>query len=115
VKLLTAEILKALPPLGTYSDLGSRSPTYWGEALAVVKYFHPVGGWTWYATEYDPEAGRFFGLVDGLEAEFGYWTLADLEGIEVIGLGVERDLYWTPVPVGQLLDECQARKVAVDA
>lgn len=110
MKLLTAEILKALPPLGTYADADD-----WREALAVVKHFHPVGGWTWYATEYDPGAGRFFGLVDGLEAEFGYWTLADLEGIEVIGLGVERDLYWVPVPVGQLLDAAQARKVAADA
>jgi hypothetical protein len=110
VKLLTAAILKALPPLGTYAQRDD-----WRAAPVVVKHFHPVGGWTWYATEYDPESGRFFGLVDGLEAEFGYYTLADLEGIEVIGLGVERDLYWVPVPVGQLLDECQARRVAVDA
>ena len=60
--------------------------------------------WTWYASEFDPEEGLFFGVVVGLEREFGYFSLEELEGIRGPGgLTIERDLYWTPTP----LKECR--------
>ena len=37
---------------------------------------------------------QFFGLVDGLEAELGYFWLSELTGVRgPLGLPIERDLY----------------------
>ena len=32
------------------------------DPIVYAKYFHPLSSWTWYATEYDPDDGLFFGL-----------------------------------------------------
>ncbi len=51
--------------------------------------------WTWYVLEFDGE-DTFFGLVDGLEVELGYFSLSELESLRGL-LGepaVERDLYF---------------------
>lgn len=96
-KLMTAEIAGTLPAL--YSTDGQG-----GSAVAHVKYFSPYSGWTWYATEYDPADGVFFGLVVGLEVELGYFTLAEMENA-TLGNGVplvERDLYWTPCTLAEV-------------
>ena len=87
--LLTKANRRALPPL--YSQDGKG-----GDAVAVVKFFDPCGSWTWYATEFDRD-GLFFGLVDGLEKEMGYFSLAEIRGFKgPLGIGIERDMYWTP-------------------
>ncbi|MCG3203997.1 MAG: hypothetical protein KCHDKBKB_00674 [Elusimicrobia bacterium] len=87
MKLLTKEILKKLPPLYSQDEKGM-------EAIAYVKFFTPDSSWTWYATEFDGD-DTFFGLVDGLERELGYFSLKELESIRgKLGLPVERDLYW---------------------
>lgn len=89
MKLLTKELLERLPPL--YSQEENPDPTVW------AKFFDPCGSWTWYALEFDPAEGRFFGLVNGFEAELGYFMLAELEAMRgPFGLGVERDLYFRP-------------------
>ena len=86
-KLLTKEDIKSLPPL--YSQENIADP------VIPVKFFTPWTNWTWYATEYDPEERLFFGLVDGLEKEFGYFSLAALESIKgPYGLKIERDMHW---------------------
>jgi hypothetical protein len=93
--LLTKENLAALPPL--YSQEDTLDP------LAVVKFFDPCGSWTWYATEYNPAEGLFFGLVDGHEKELGYFSLADLESFKgPLGLGIERDRAFRPTPLSVL-------------
>ena len=47
---------------------------------------------------------QFFGLVDGNYKELGYFWLSELESVRgPLGLPVERDLYWTPVPLSELL------------
>jgi DUF2958 family protein len=72
------------------------------EAIAPVKFFTPTSNWTWYATEYDGE-DTLFGLVSGFEAELGYFSLTELEGVRgPLGLGIERDLYFTPTTLRQL-------------
>jgi hypothetical protein len=44
----------------------------------------------------------FFGFVVGLESEFGYFLLSELESVRTqLGLQVERDLYFTE---GKLTD-----------
>ncbi len=87
MKLLTAEIRRALPLLGSTEALGMDAPI-------IVKFFTPTSNWTWYATEFDGE-DMFFGLVHGLEKEFGYFSLNELESVHgPYGVGIERDLYF---------------------
>jgi Protein of unknown function (DUF2958) len=102
---LLPELLKERMP-ALYSQEHERNP------LVVVKYFDPVGSWTWYATEGSPvdEDGYmdttkekvdflFFGLVVGHEPELGYFFLNELktakEGLRGIrALPIERDIHF---------------------
>jgi len=93
MQLLTESIKAKLPPL--YSQELVKDPMVW------VKYFHPSSNWTWYAVEFCPEKGLFYGLVSGHEDELGYFSLGELDSIEVRHLKVERDLHWTPRPLSQ--------------
>ena len=87
-KLLTKELEKKLPPLGS------------GSTVAVVKFFTPWSYWTWYACEYDPKTRIFYGLVEGHEKEWGDFSLDELESVRgPFGLQIERDLYWKPTDV----------------
>lgn len=96
MKLLTKAIKTKLPPLHSNDGLGY-------EAVAHVKFFTPDSSWTWYATEYDPHEHLFFGLVDGIEKELGYFSLDELESIRgALGLKVERDRYFTPTKLNEL-------------
>ena len=96
MKLLTKEILKKLPGLAEQDGKGA-------EAIAYAKFFTPDSNWTWYATEFDPETGTFFGLVDGAEKELGYFTLPQLESVRgAFGLPVERDRYFSPTKLSEL-------------
>lgn len=89
MKLLTKEIKARFAKLGRQEEAGDN-------AVVVCKFFDPCGSWTWYATEFDPEEGIFFGMVHGFEDELGYFSLAELEGIRgPLGLGIERDLHWS--------------------
>lgn len=97
MKLLTKAIEKKIPAL--YSQDGKGE-----DAIAVVKFFTPWSNWTWFASEYDPATGLFFGLVVGFERELGNFSLAELESLTgPMGLKIERDLHWTPRP----LRECK--------
>ena len=97
MKLMTKTILNSLPPLYGTENI----PTE--DKVIKVKYFDPCGSWTWYGVEYDPETKEFFGLVDGIEKEWGYFSLAELESIKrPFGLGIERDLYFEPKKVSEL-------------
>jgi len=95
MKLVTQEIRKKLPPLYTQEKKGN-------EAIAHVKFFCPWNQWTWYATEFDGE-DTFFGLVVGQETELGYFSLSELQSVKgPFGLGIERDLHWTPKTLAQI-------------
>lgn len=97
MKLLTKELEVKLPPL--YSQDGKGY-----EAIALAKFFTPDSSWTWYATEYDPVERVFFGLVDGLEKELGYFRLDELESVKgPLGLSIERDIYFEPTRIKELL------------
>ena len=96
--LLTQENKKTLPDLCAQDGKG-------GDAVAFVKFFDPCGSWTWYATEFDGE-DRFFDLVDGNEKELGYFSLSELKTVKGrFGLGIERDMYWTPKTLRQIAPE----------
>jgi hypothetical protein len=97
VQLLTKEIQKKLPSQGSTEGQGKN-------AVAQVKFFTPDSNWTWYAVEYDPDAQVFYGLVDGFEKELGYFSLEELEEIRgQMGLPVERDKWFDPVPLRELM------------
>ena len=90
------EIAKQLPPLYANEQIGL-------DAVAPIKYFH-LSGWSWYASEYDPDKKLFFGLVDGLELELGYFGLEELVhlGNDRRTLPVERDLHYQPKSLREL-------------
>tara|TARA_R100000995_G_C3459790_1_gene112498 strand:+ start:47 stop:346 length:300 start_codon:yes stop_codon:yes gene_type:complete len=91
MKLMTKEIEKKLPGLGTHDSAGAE------DIPVVAKYFTPDSSWTWYITEGNKEGDdwRFFGWMDGGCPEFGYVMLSDLESVRgCLGLSVERDLHF---------------------
>ena len=95
MKLLTQELRKQLPPLYSQEDKG-------GEAVAVVKFFTPDSSWTWYASEFDGD-DMFFGLVDGLDKELGYFSLSELQSVRgPMGLSIERDKWWEPTALQKI-------------
>ena len=97
MELLTKDILDKLPPLGSTEKLRN-------DAIVQVKFFTPDGGWTWWGIEFDAKDGLFYGLVQGFELEFGYFSLDELKEVKgVWNLSVERDLYFKPISLGELL------------
>lgn len=98
--LLTKENRKALPAL--YSTEG----TDLEDKILQVKFFDPCGRGTWYAAEFDGD-DTFFGFVVsplGSDCdEWGYFSLSELASVRNrLGLGIERDRYFTPCKVQDL-------------
>ena len=55
-----------------------------------------IGGCDWYVAEFDGK-DTFFGFVnlnDPQNAEWGYFTLSELDAINIEGIEVDRDLHW---------------------
>ena len=93
--LMNPDVLEDLPPL--YSQEHNPDPQ------AMIKYFTPDAGWTWYALEYSPQERLFFGLVVGLDVELGYFSLDELYEIRgKLGLPVERDMWFLPTRLSDL-------------
>lgn len=88
MKLLTKEITKKLPELYSNED---KKPE---DVKVIVKFFDPMGSFTWYATEFDGK-DTFFGYVRGHCNELGYFSLSELESIgKQRMLGIERDRHF---------------------
>ena len=89
MRLVTQELLARLPPL--YTQEGE------ADSMVYAKFFMPGTAWTWYVTEGSRQDDDvlFFGFVVGLESEFGYFLLSELESVRSRGgFAVERDLYF---------------------
>lgn len=100
--LLPADVRKSLPPIDSVST--------GGEPYAHVKFFTPDGSWTWYAAEFDGD-DLFFGLVDGIALEYGYFRLSELAHVRGgLNLPIERDLYFQPRPLAELHEELAERR-----
>lgn len=106
MKLLTQAIRKALPPL--YSTEGE------GEKVVYAKYFNPTGGQTWYVLEGEPaldddgKEGDYYFYTwmtqVGMESEFGLLSLNELASVRgQFGLPMERDLYFEPKPLAEVM------------
>jgi len=116
LELLTLEDLKKLQAQDPYHPSGPGRELSSDELMVVVKFFTPDANWTWYAVSAyrDKEDGdvQFFGFVDGLEAELGYFWLSELKSVRGgLGLPVERDLYWTPKTLAQVMREVRSERV----
>ena len=121
MKLLTKAIARSMPPLYATENVPL------ADKVVRVKYFDPCGSWAWYGVEGEPCTadgitraqfrdvhGReptadelpdwlFFGLVDGLVAEWGYFRLSELRAYRGrLGIGIERDLYFGTPKAGTL-------------
>jgi hypothetical protein len=106
MKLLTANIRKQLPALGSTDGKPAK------DRKVICKFFSAFSNWTWYTLEGEPrEDGdyEFFGYVCGFEKEFGYFTLKELEEAQrgAVPL-VERDLYYGDHTLQEVLDGNQA-------
>ena len=90
-ELLPNVLRQQLPPL--YSQEHEKDP------MVYAKFFHPLSNFTWYATEGSPEGDDFifFGWVHSDFPELGYFSLSEMQGVHVQGLGVERDEHFTPM------------------
>lgn len=97
MELLPDELRAVLPPIRANEQLGFN-------AFSPIKFFTPDANWTWYASEFDGD-DSFFGLVSGLEVEYGYFSLSELESIRGgMHLPIERDLYYQPTTLSELED-----------
>jgi hypothetical protein len=101
MKLLTKEIRERLPKLYSTED------TPLEEKTVVCKFFTPDSSWTWYVLEgQEQEDGDvlMFAWVIGLEREFGYVSLRELESVRgPLGLPIERDLHFKPRPLKEVM------------
>ena len=68
-----------------------------GDKVAYARYFFPMGAYTAYLLEYDPKSRIGFGAVTmGYGWELGNMSLDEMEEVKIHGLGIERDLYFSP-------------------
>ena len=96
MKLLTQDLASRLPKLYETEDVPL------SDKVAMVKFFHPAIDWTWYGIEFDGQ-DTFWGLVDGFEREYGYFSLSELQTpVGPFQLTAERDRYFSPTTLRDL-------------
>ncbi|HEL0739176.1 TPA: DEAD/DEAH box helicase family protein [Streptococcus equi subsp. zooepidemicus] len=82
--LMTDEMLERVPELYAQEDVAS------ADKQVHAAYIIPSrSNWTWYMTEYDRESGDAFGLVLGIEPEWGYFNLEELKELNAQRLILE--------------------------
>ena len=106
LELLPQDVREKLPELYANEEIGLA-------AQALIKFFTPDSSWSWYASEFNGD-DIFFGLVIGFEAEFGYFSLSELESARgPLGLAIERDLHFKPQSLEELRDHYKDKGYAV--
>ena len=76
-----------------------------GEKVAYARYFFPMGAYTAYLLEYDPKTRIGFGAVTmGYGWELGNMSLDEMEEVKIHGLGIERDLYFSPQKLHEIAE-----------
>jgi hypothetical protein len=98
-ELLPEELKSALPKIGAKE--GKQDPT----VHAVYQF--PLSGWTWFVTEADSYEDDicFFGYVIGLEREWGYFCLSELESVDINGIKVRCIKDHLPRPLSECLQQ----------
>ncbi|MBR8721133.1 hypothetical protein IX307_002659 [Bacteroides pyogenes] len=97
--LMPDSIRKQLP------QLYSTEKELIGDKTAYARYFFPMGAYTAYLLEYDPKSRIGFGAVTmGYGWELGNMSLDEMEEVKIHGLGIERDLYFTPKKLHEIAE-----------
>ncbi|EPV22062.1 conjugal transfer protein [Streptococcus agalactiae GB00614] len=82
--LMTDEMLEKVPELYAQEDVAL------ADKQVHAAYIIPFrSNWTWYMTEYDRESKDAFGLVLGIEPEWGYFNLDELKELNAQRLVLE--------------------------
>ena len=82
--LMTKEMLERVPELYAQEEIDL------ADKEVHAAYIIPFrSNWTWYMTEYDSESGDAFGLVLGIEPEWGYFNLEELKELNAQRLILE--------------------------
>ena len=93
MELLTKELEEKLPAFLEQDGLGGDAVVY-----AIFESFT----WTWYVLEYNPKNQMFFGIVDGIEQEYGYFSLHQLYDLVLSGIPVLLRKNFEPTTVKEL-------------
>jgi hypothetical protein len=94
MELIPKEIEAIIPLLYATEDVK--------DPIVYVKLF--LDGWTWYITELSIDKDICFGyVVSPFGSELGYFSLHEIQEVKgILGLGVERDLYFKPTPLSAI-------------
>jgi len=98
-ELLPKELKDALP---------RNSDQEWNKNPTVYAVFQfQLSGWLWFATEGEAidDDFLFFGYVVGLEREWGYFCLSDLESVDIHGIKVRREEDHVMRPLSECLQQ----------
>lgn len=93
-KLVTADVARTLAKYPLYSQEGKGM-----DSVAIVMFFDPLSKAWWIVTEGEKRGQDwlFYGLVEVLEREWGYFTLSELEDLsERRPIPIERDTGMIP-------------------
>ncbi|MDR3245003.1 MAG: DUF2958 domain-containing protein [Prevotellaceae bacterium] len=104
MKLVTKQLEREFKKYPLRSQDGKKE-----KAEVICKFFAPIGALTWYVLEAEKQENdfMFFGIVvnDCFEREYGYFTLSQLDEIELpMRLKIERDIYFCKCTVEDLGD-----------
>ena len=94
MELLTPELRKMLPPLGSQQDVP--------DPLCQCHFFLPDANWDWYPIEFDG-VDIFYGWSRFITQEMGTFSLSELKAARgLFGMRVERDVNFTPLPLSEV-------------
>ena len=100
--LMTEKLRKSIPSLYSGENIPIKNQ------VVHAKFF--INNSTWWILEYSEQKKIFFGFVDILELELGYISEEELLSININGLKVERDLYFTAKKVSEIVELKDALK-----
>lgn len=103
-ELFPKELCVGLPKISDQE--GNKNP----KIYAVFQF--SISGWAWFVAEADAfeEDICFFGYVVGLEHEWGYFCLSELESVDINGIKVCRDEGHAPRPLSECLRHYELAK-----
>jgi len=104
VKLITKELDKALEKEGKKIKYDMENGTS-SKLMVVGHLFHPYSNFDWYLIGYSmlgDNKNCIYTLTKGPYLEYGDIYLPELQEVKIMGLGVERDLYFTPIGANDL-------------
>lgn len=100
----TKEQLSQIPDLYATEDIPFR------DKIIHAHFF--IGSCDWFIVEKVEDGELMFGFAvlngDLCNAEWGYISLAELKAINIQGIEVDYDIYWTPCPAAEVRTICKA-------